>query len=303
MSKSASPILPLPKKKRIAKRNIPHVDRDHRRGWDVAGPLFKAGATSISLAEWPKYKGGRHLPTQHRLGLIVQGKMQFRCGTKTFTAKPGDLCFTPAGTTLTRTAQGPIVWLYIELEDIPMWAPLKEIGPSVRKYESADLMYILARQIVGALRSQDVYSIHCARESAHSMVDLLKRELRQSSNSWNSKRMDSFVKVLDRIRARPDLQWERHTIARELKMSERTLTREFKRIFNMAPSKMVANIRMDLASRLLIETDRSLADIAHFVGYDSPFSFSRLFKKYVGVSPQHYRTMPAADRQKPTLGE
>lgn len=300
-SDNASPILQLPKLQKITRRNIPHVDRDHRRGWEVAGPLFEAGATSISLAEWPKYKGTRHIPGFHRLGLIVQGKIKFQCGKKTITAKRGDLVFTPAGTEVQRTGVGPIVWLYVDLLDISMWEPLKEIGVYVRKYESADLMYILTHRIIGGLRSQDVFSIHCARESAVTLLSLLKTEFRQSNNAWASKRMNSFVAILDRIRLRPDLGWDRSTIARELHISERTLTREFKRIFNMAPSKMVTNIRMDLASRLLINTDRSLSEIASSVGYESPFSFSRLFKKNVGVSPEQYRTMPASERQKPNL--
>lgn len=302
-NEGAYPILQLPKLKKITKRNIPHVDRDHRGGWDVAGPLFQAGATNISLAEWPKYQGTRHLSEKHRFGLILQGKIRFRFGSKTITAKSGDLVFTPVGITLQRTGLGPIAWLHIDLEDIPMWAPLKEIGPYVRKYESADLMYIYARRIVGALRSQDVYSMRSAKESADSMVKLLRRELRQSNNAWTSKRMDIFVKLLDSIRQEPDLGWDRKTIADKLNMSERNVTREFKRIFNMTPSQMLATIRVDLASRLLINTNRTLADISSSVGYQSPFSFSRIFKKYVGAAPEHYRTMPETDRQKSRVGK
>lgn len=134
------------------------------------------------------------------------------------------------------------------------------------------------------------------------LVKLIKRELRQSSNAWPSKRVDTIVEILDQIREQPSIKWDRNLIARKLNTSERNLTREFKRIFNMPPSRMVSNIRMDIASRLLINTKRSLYDIASTVGYESPYSFSRLFKKYVGVSPEHYRTMPAAERQKPYLG-
>jgi len=256
---------------------------------------------SISIVDMPSYAGGKHLPGVHGINLVVQGKMRFRCGDETKTARAGELVYTPPGVTLQRTGLGPMVWLYIDLEDIPMWAPLKEIGFYVRKYESADMMYILTHRITNALRSQDVYSMDVARESSQILISLIKREFRQSLNAWSSKRMDDFVKVLDRIRARPDLKWDRATIAQDLKMSERTLVREFKRIFNMPPSKMVSNIRMDIAARLMINTDRSLTDIASFVGYESPFSFSRLFKKHVGVSPDRYRTMPAAERQKPHL--
>ena len=297
----AEPILPLPKPKRITRKYLPHVDRDHRRGREVAGPLFNAGALSISLAEWPKYRGDQHTPPYHRVGLILQGRIRFRCGEKTLTARPGELVFTPAGTPLQRTGIGPVAWLFINLEDIPMWKPLMKIGFYVRKYESADLMYIHGMRILGALRTLDIYSMDCARESAAIMANLLKREFRQSKNAWPSKQMGRYVMILDRIRERPDLNWDRTAMAHELNMSERTLTREFQSIFNMPPSRMVMSIRMDLASRMLIDTERSIADIASFVGYESPFSFSRLFKKCVGVSPERYRTMPVAERQKTNL--
>ena len=300
MQQVLSPILQLPKRK-ITRRLHQHVDRDHIRGWEIAGPLFEAGAKSISVSHMPRYEGGKHLPEEHRISLVVQGRMKFEVGSQTIIASAGDLVFTPAGITLQRTGLGPIVWLFIKIEDIPMWAPLKKAGPYIRRYESADLMYILARSIVDAHRSQDVFSIHAARESSQIMVTLMKRELRQVANTVPSKRTDSFVKLLDQIRARPDLCWDRGTIAEQLHISERSLIREFKRVFNMPPSKMVSNIRMDIASRLLISTDKTVACIADFVGYESPFSFSRLFKKCIGVSPEQYRTMPVAERQKTNL--
>lgn len=46
---------------------------------------------------------------------------------------------------------------------------------------------------------------------------------------------------------------------------------------------------MGLASRLLHDTDDSLAQIASRVGYDSEFSFSRAFKRSRGQAPNLYR--------------
>ena len=42
-------------------------------------------------------------------------------------------------------------------------------------------------------------------------------------------------------------------------------------------------------ARLLRETERSVADIAQAVGYDSPSRFSAAFKETYGVLPREYR--------------
>jgi transcriptional regulator GlxA family with amidase domain len=179
-----------------------------------------------------------------------------------------------------------------------MWSPLKSAGFYVRKYESADMMYILCTRIISALRSQDVYSIQLAKESASMMLVLLQREFDQADNPWHSKRISNYLEIINLIHENPDQQWDRETIAKRLNISTRLMTSEFKRNFNMAPAQMVKNIRMEHAAQQLINTERKLYDIAPSIGYESPFSFSRIFKKHFGVSPNQYRNMSLTERQK-----
>ncbi|QDQ00497.1 ABC transporter substrate-binding protein [Lysinibacillus fusiformis] len=47
--------------------------------------------------------------------------------------------------------------------------------------------------------------------------------------------------------------------------------------------------RLDIAAKLLVETDATLKEIALSIGYKDPYYFSRLFKKYKGVSPLRFR--------------
>ena len=57
-----------------------------------------------------------------------------------------------------------------------------------------------------------------------------------------------------------------------------------------SPYKFLLNIRMTEAKYLLTETSIQIADIAKNVGYDDPYYFSRIFKKYTGQSPSAYRS-------------
>ncbi len=46
---------------------------------------------------------------------------------------------------------------------------------------------------------------------------------------------------------------------------------------------------MQLAQRLLLQPDLSLAMVAEKIGYDSDITFNRAFKRYVGEPPAHWR--------------
>ncbi|TBL69389.1 helix-turn-helix domain-containing protein [Paenibacillus thalictri] len=51
----------------------------------------------------------------------------------------------------------------------------------------------------------------------------------------------------------------------------------------------LAYVRMEKAKRLLVETDMKVQDISAEVGYMHTFSFTRVFKKTVGMTPGEYR--------------
>lgn len=46
---------------------------------------------------------------------------------------------------------------------------------------------------------------------------------------------------------------------------------------------------MDMAKDLLLHPDKSIGEIAYYLGYQYPQYFSRAFKRAVGCSPNEYR--------------
>ena len=51
----------------------------------------------------------------------------------------------------------------------------------------------------------------------------------------------------------------------------------------------LAEIRLDKAKALLAETETSITQIAHAVGYSTISGFSHFFKKHSGFSPKEFR--------------
>ncbi|OMF37823.1 AraC family transcriptional regulator [Paenibacillus sp. FSL H8-0548] len=66
-------------------------------------------------------------------------------------------------------------------------------------------------------------------------------------------------------------------------------SKQFNKAYGLSPMKFVQRLRMNEAILLLKQTDYKLAEIAQSVGYPDLFSFSKAFKKQIGVSPAIYR--------------
>ena len=65
--------------------------------------------------------------------------------------------------------------------------------------------------------------------------------------------------------------------------------KSFKEIMGKTPKKHVMDKRIKKARELLLSTSLSITEIATSIGYKDPLYFSRIFKKYVGMSPREFR--------------
>ncbi|WP_346768579.1 helix-turn-helix transcriptional regulator [Streptomyces sp. R301] len=72
-------------------------------------------------------------------------------------------------------------------------------------------------------------------------------------------------------------------------MSRAAFARRFKDLVGSTPLAYPAGLRVDLAARLLRDTDSLVDDIARSVGYASEFAFSRAFSHRHGLPPGRYR--------------
>lgn len=78
-------------------------------------------------------------------------------------------------------------------------------------------------------------------------------------------------------------------------LSNRTMIRRFKEAAGVTPSSYLQDVRLDAASKYLIQTNKTIDEITHTVGYSDISSFTKLFKRKIGLSPSSYRA-----RYKPT---
>jgi len=77
-------------------------------------------------------------------------------------------------------------------------------------------------------------------------------------------------------------------VADQMHVSVKTLQRQLKR-FNTNFSTLLKMKKVKYAQTLLRENKLSLTQITYKLGFNSPSSFSRAFKKWTGVSPSNYQ--------------
>ena len=78
-------------------------------------------------------------------------------------------------------------------------------------------------------------------------------------------------------------------VAASVDLSPFHFLRVFRRITGTTPHQYLIGARIRLAARLLLDTDRSVTEIAYEVGFQDLSNFVRTFHKVVGCSPRIYR--------------
>lgn len=132
-----------------------------------------------------------------------------------------------------------------------------------------------------------------AMETAKYFVVDLERSTQLSFTPLFSKRFHSdhlVLEVQNWMEKRYADKLSMEQVAREFGLSNRTLVRRFKLATGVTPQYYLQEIRLNAASWLLVQSNQSIEDITHTVGYEDISSFVRLFKRRTNYSPGGYRS-------------
>lgn len=111
----------------------------------------------------------------------------------------------------------------------------------------------------------------------------------------NVKKQDKRDQIEDAIQY---MRSQLHTIvsvndmAQRLQLSVSHFTSLFRKATGMSPFDYYIHLKLQRACLLLYNSDIKVKEVAAELGYEDPYYFSRLFKKYMNVSPEQYRVLP-----------
>lgn len=79
------------------------------------------------------------------------------------------------------------------------------------------------------------------------------------------------------------------SLARKAGMSAARFARIIKRIHGISPMQLITKTRITIASRQLLETEDTVAEIAHCCGFTDHSAFTRAFRSATGSTPTEFR--------------
>ena len=116
----------------------------------------------------------------------------------------------------------------------------------------------------------DVTGLHRVTEGR-----LVEDELVANAQLWLENRFAGEARIAD--------------LAHDLAVSEQTLLRHFRRHLSMTPRDYVRKLRMEAARSMLLQTTRSVQQVAALVGYDDVHAFAKVFRQLTGCSANQFR--------------
>lgn len=78
-------------------------------------------------------------------------------------------------------------------------------------------------------------------------------------------------------------------LSKKLHISERTLHDIFVLNTSCSPKQYILNLKFDTACFLLENTNKTIGEISEYLGFSSPFHFSRFFSSKTNISPLKWR--------------
>jgi AraC-like DNA-binding protein len=246
--------------------------------------VFAAGLSDLSAG----FAVGRVAPPFHIALWTIEGGAHWQSDHQSGALSSGDWWFAPAGSSSLYRAHGHWKVLWFHLEAAPRRGSDFQCAPSIlTNYLAAAAEAFLFETTAKEARENGVHRDEVARSYAEILAAYLDRELKWSGVEDNRSR--ALDALWNRVDADLNRHWTLNDLAAAGHLSPSHLHRLCRSEQGASPLEIVTRLRMRRAQAMLRATDYTLEHIAHLVGYASPFSFSRAFKRHSGCSPQAFR--------------
>lgn len=209
-------------------------------------------------------------------------------------AKAGDVVICPPQLEFRRTMTSPLSFHYIKYMSFSTDSWLPEYSDWIRslyyKVTVSDQERLQSdfRQLLSVTHLTDPDSSSWRRHLVNDVWLLVQREAFHLSR--RSQYRDALM-----LEAK---EWIELHLAKELTIGDIAarfnlhpvhFSRRFRLCFGITPSLFMTNCRIHKAKLLLTQSDYTIDHVAQLCGYDNGFYFSRMFKKYSGMTPSAYR--------------
>lgn len=149
-----------------------------------------------------------------------------------------------------------------------------------------DRLYTLASQNNGGHSVLTLFGLIYDLSLASTMRELSSRSFTQMVQSYNSRRVK---RAYNYIFENYDKSISLSDAANLIGMTDTSFSRFFKKQTGRSFVEALNNVRLGSASRMLVDTTHSVAEISMSCGFNNLSNFNRIFKKKKGCTPCEFR--------------
>ncbi|WP_018887713.1 AraC family transcriptional regulator [Paenibacillus massiliensis] len=239
------------------------------------------------------------------LWFLQEGKAKITVHGKEHTVMPGDVVFFYPGVPYTAAAcEGACRFMYVHFDF--------RIGHNERILSELQLPGIISASLIhdetfllvqayqrlkqqGSKSGNRLYVKACLTAVIAKIIEL------HALGQYHGNFLDSDTKIRTSERSldvlQPVLAFIDENLHQSFKMSElaalvgiseKYFISYFKKALGITPGQYIYQIKMNRARDYLYEKKYSIQEIAAFLGYPDPFTFSKAFKKYYNVPPSRF---------------
>lgn len=165
--------------------------------------------------------------------------------------------------------------------------------------QESPILVTLVNAIFDEMRCKGDYHQECVRGIVYALVfEIARFNVKSASHTLGRNGSLQLKKAIDYVERNYFNNFRISDLAEECHMSETHFRRVFQEKMNMTPIEYVNFVRIKKACELIDKTDISMEEVAQKVGFITPSTFNRNFRRIVGTSPYQWKKRPDSHERK-----
>lgn len=268
--------------------------------WEIANDeILNADLNFYHCGEHTCNKGhswGPAVRHHYLIHYVVSGKGIFKCGSKTYSLSAGNGFLICPETVVYYEADVDDPWHYywVGFNGINAKKILHQANLSYDKpvFYCEDIEFFSKNLENMAASNKFSFETELYR-MGHLYLFLSKLTQitpKNNDSNYSPSIVEEYVKSsIDYVEKNYHCDISVNDLAAYIGISRKYLYTIFKRILGQTPIEYILKIKMDKACAFLAKDSLSIFEISNSVGYKDQFTFSKQFKKNLGISPSSYR--------------
>lgn len=241
----------------------------------------------------PSYSFGPIVREHYVLHYVYEGRGTLHLNKQVYPVAPCEVFVLPPNVTTFYQADGTDPWNYIWIHfdgtkavEFLRKAGISTTQPVLHLQDPSGL-----KKHMEEILNHNGDELFCMGTLYLFFQELISNSSRQVANKLEDPRLKYIKAIRDYIALKYYEPIRVQDFADLCGLERSYLTRMFKNATGHSPQEYLLSYRMKMAKHLLNDPNLTIEYIANSVGYADPFSFSKSFKNYTGVSPRQYRRL------------